>query len=1187
MKGMWERAGDKESVDSGNGPSMHSNGSVGNDSHFMSMEDDSKEATSASSRRSFLKKQTSSSSNFGTKESRAISLLKGAVFVVVLLAVSAVAAATYVNITMEERDNFEDAFGGNAAQIVSISRQKATQVFSALDVLSTIISSEAGASNTTWPLIFVPDWSIHAEKLGRLMGENIELSFAPIIQESERELWANFSQETAPRWYRESIENEVKDTTVKDLMTKTLPYIFYYDFRNGFSPTRVTRSGVTLPVWLSYPLISENSIPLMETNLDLLTTPFATNLFNALSATKSPVVGVTQVLTDAKTSVAEGSIMQPVFERAGGKTENQTLVGVALLKLKWIDYFENLLVEGNNGIVIVLRSTCPNLDSNGQEEVIGLLSYEVNGPNVTFLGEFDAHDSQYDNLEISERLIDLQIDRTKLPPGICVPTLNLQLYPTKNLEKAFQTNKAAYFTTGAVLVFALTSTLFLVYDFFVRRRQRKVMKRIARQELIVSNVFPTAIRDRLYNQQQENGKEDKDDDSQHSLDPLGVDKPGSRSGAPIADLFPNTTIVFADISGFTAWSSAREPQQVFTLLETIYATFDKVAHRHGIFKLETVGDSYVAVAGIPEPTDQHAVIAARFARDCMKKMQETVLKLEVTLGPDTADLDLRVGIHSGQVTAGVLRGERSRFQLFGDTMNTASRMESSGLPGRIQLTKETADLLNEGGLSAWVVPRSQKILVKGKGEMQTYWIRKRKLLKLFHNSMDLVALDETVETEVDNGYDDDVFDPDNIAGMTKTDRLVEWNVELLASLLQQIIASREGSVEKQLSQRSLLKAGNVETGRTVLDEFVPIIPLKRFDADELKARRRPSSIDIGEEAKSQLRSYLSSIASMYKDNPFHNFEHASHVTASVKKLLKRIVSVDENGAFGKHDLPPEKRMDLVDLAGHSYGITSDPLTQFAVVFSAIVHDVDHPGVPNAQLVKESTRDAKFYKKSVAEQNSVDLAWTMLMQEEYHELRSCIYQTENDLKRFRQLVVNTVLATDIVDKELQALRKARWETAFSGTSNLERDVDSEDRKATIVIEHLIQASDVVHTMQHWHIYKSWNEKFFCECYKAYKSGRADVDPSINWYKGEIGFFDFYVIPLAKKLDDCGVFGVSSHEYLNYATANRDEWIRDGEELVQDFLRVKIDEQSDQMATKFEVAQFPLLLEKVTVKHICLF
>eukprot|EP00980_Cylindrotheca_fusiformis_P011766 scaffold2807_cov64-Cylindrotheca_fusiformis.AAC.1 len=94
-----------------------------------------------------------------------------------------------------------------------------------------------------------------------------------------------------------------------------------------------------------------------------------------------------------------------------------------------------------------------------------------------------------------------------------------------------------------------------------------------------------------------------------------------------------------------------------------------------------------------------------------------------------------------------------------------------------------------------------------------------------------------------------------------------------------------------------------------------------------------------------------------------------------------------------------------------------------------------------------------------------------------------------------------MATDIVDKELQALRKERWETAFAD-STLVRNETSDDCKATIVIEHLIQASDVSHTMQHWHIYKSWNQKFFMECYGAYKAGRADSDPSKTWYRGEI-------------------------------------------------------------------------------------
>lgn len=75
------------------------------------------------------------------------------------------------------------------------------------------------------------------------------------------------------------------------------------------------------------------------------------------------------------------------------------------------------------------------------------------------------------------------------------------------------------------------------------------------------------------------------------------------------------------------------------------------------------------------------------------------------------------------------------------------------------------------------------------------------------------------------------------------------------------------------------------------------------------------------------------------------------------------------------------------------------------------------------------------------------------------------------------------------------------------------------------------------MQHWHIFRKWNERLFQEMHKAYREGRAEKDPSEFWFKGEIGFFDFYIIPLAKKLKECGVFGVSSDEYLNYAIKNR--------------------------------------------------
>lgn len=130
----------------------------------------------------------------------------------------------------------------------------------------------------------------------------------------------------------------------------------------------------------------------------------------------------------------------------------------------------------------------------------------------------------------------------------------------------------------------------------------------------------------------------------------------------------------------------------------------------------------MAVTGLPQPQEKHAIIMCRFARDCISKMHEILPSLCERLGQDTADLSMRFGLHSGPVTAGVLRGEKARFQLFGDTVNTAARMESNGERGKIHVSQETADLIVAAGKTSWITKRPDKITAKGKGELQTYWV---------------------------------------------------------------------------------------------------------------------------------------------------------------------------------------------------------------------------------------------------------------------------------------------------------------------------------------------------------------------------------------------------------------------------------------------------------------------------------
>ena len=235
---------------------------------------------------------------------------------------------------------------------------------------------------------------------------------------------------------------------------------------------------------------------------------------------------------------------------------------------------------------------------------------------------------------------------------------------------------------------------------------------------IVSSLFPSTVRDRLF------PVVDHGNNTNPSPDAAGGQESNveSSSNAPIADLFPETTVLFSDIAGFTAWASVREPRHVFTLLENIYGAFDAIAVKRGVFKVETIGDSYVAVTGLPEPREDHAICMVKFARDCRTQLLDLVRKLEVTLGPGTGALEMRFGLHSGPVTAGVLRGQKSRFQIFGDTVNTASRMESTGKKGRIQVSHTTATLLIDGGMGHWVTPRTSLVQAKGKGTMQTYWV---------------------------------------------------------------------------------------------------------------------------------------------------------------------------------------------------------------------------------------------------------------------------------------------------------------------------------------------------------------------------------------------------------------------------------------------------------------------------------
>jgi class 3 adenylate cyclase len=259
-------------------------------------------------------------------------------------------------------------------------------------------------------------------------------------------------------------------------------------------------------------------------------------------------------------------------------------------------------------------------------------------------------------------------------------SFTITVYPTEEFESNYKTNEPIFYTLAVLGIFTFTILAFFFFDCMVQRRQTSIMTTALRQNALVSSLFPKNIQKQLMADldaeavaKNKSGKAGLrsflNEEAANEDNPDAPSADGFKS-KPIADLFPETTIMFADIAGFTAWSSTREPSAVFTLLEAIYAEFDSIAKRRRVFKVEVVGDCYVAVAGLPDPRPDHAIVMAKFANDCLNRMFKMVRKLEVELGPDTAELGLRVGLHSGPVVAGVLRGDKSRFQLFGDTVST-------------------------------------------------------------------------------------------------------------------------------------------------------------------------------------------------------------------------------------------------------------------------------------------------------------------------------------------------------------------------------------------------------------------------------------------------------------------------------------------------------------------------------------
>lgn len=286
---------------------------------------------------------------------------------------------------------------------------------------------------------------------------------------------------------------------------------------------------------------------------------------------------------------------------------------------------------------------------------------------------------------------------------------------------------------------------------------------------------------------------------------------------------------------------------------------------------------------LPDARKDHAVVMCRFARDCAYAMQKVVRRLELTLGPETADLSMRFGLNSGPVTAGVLRGERTRFQLFGDTMNTASRMESTGKANHIQISQDTAELLKAAGKASWIKPREEMVQVKGKGMMITYWLSVSSSSGSNNDTTHDGAsssMDETstsMDTTSTGSSDEWLMGPTdgaNFISMNNTAktssgknlRLVGWNLSVLCGFLKRIEAERRSQKVTASSRNSVRRdtLDNQKQQGTVLDEVKDVIALPCFRTLGTQTKVEAEDIVLSDSVVNQAECFLQAVASLYR-----------------------------------------------------------------------------------------------------------------------------------------------------------------------------------------------------------------------------------------------------------------------------------------------------------------------------------
>jgi len=498
-------------------------------------------------------------------------------------------------------------------EITEYSQLKTKHVFTNLETFGVTLTSFAEAEKMLWPYVVVPDFQVRGLMSNQETGAHT-ISINPFVYPQDLDKWSRFTAysqgwEQEARDYDQFVHEELyvlehyntsddhHDEATRWNVTGMTPYVWTTEGK-GMDHSQQERTQVDgelfyTPIWQRAPPCDFSS----QINMDLRSDPTFTQFIDGMVEKNHPVI--TKVVdasyldtnyesrfNPAEQAEPHSYLLEPVYDSL---FENRSMVAFLSAFVRWGLFFDDVLPDHEQGLFVVLENTCNQT-----------FTYEILGHKAVYIGEGALHDTNFEEGGRLEETFEFASFAALEGAGehkFC--HYYAHIYPSEAWTSQFFTSKPISYCMAVIACFLITTFFFMLYDRLVQKRQDKVMASAKRTNAIVTSLFPENVRDRLLNETKNPMDNTKADQGKRGswADPSNAFKnnPGGRTNQvntsehifgsrPIADLFPETTIMFADMVGFTAWSSVRDPSQVFTLLETVYHSFDMIAKRRRVFK---------------------------------------------------------------------------------------------------------------------------------------------------------------------------------------------------------------------------------------------------------------------------------------------------------------------------------------------------------------------------------------------------------------------------------------------------------------------------------------------------------------------------------------------------------------------------------------------------------------------------